>query len=210
MNQNNYPSSDFAPQHPASPGQQPSSFASSTNVFPQPSSSHIMSTNIEQEMQYDNGATRRLVQMPKVLDKTASFSVGQKELVMTRPADSSLEEQKDTKYRERRQRNNMAAKKSRDARRVRENQLRIKVLCLENANQVLREQVQREQEKVRHLIDKLNKAEKENEELKLSNTCQYCMNSQQTSHPTSHGLSNDVIEMEDREVIDGTLKKRVR
>jgi hypothetical protein len=30
--------------------------------------------------------------------------------------------------------NNLAAKKSRDARRVRENQLRLRVLCLENAN----------------------------------------------------------------------------
>ena len=39
--------------------------------------------------------------------------------------------------------NNLAAKKSRDARRVRENQLRLRVLCLENANRVLREQVDR-------------------------------------------------------------------
>ena len=39
--------------------------------------------------------------------------------------------------------NNLAAKKSRDARRVRENQLRLRVLCLENANRVLREQMDR-------------------------------------------------------------------
>ena len=39
--------------------------------------------------------------------------------------------------------NNLAAKKSRDARRVRENQLRLRVLCLENANRVLREQMER-------------------------------------------------------------------
>ena len=39
--------------------------------------------------------------------------------------------------------NNLAAKKSRDARRVRENQLRLRVLCLENANSVLREQMDR-------------------------------------------------------------------
>ena len=37
--------------------------------------------------------------------------------------------------------NNLAAKKSRDSRRVRENQLRLRVLCLENANRVLREQM---------------------------------------------------------------------
>jgi len=43
---------------------------------------------------------------------------------------------RDEKYWERRRKNNVAAKKSRDARRVRENQLRLKVLCLENANQV--------------------------------------------------------------------------
>ena len=43
---------------------------------------------------------------------------------------------RDDKYWERRRKNNVAAKKSRDARRVRENQLRVKVLCLENANQV--------------------------------------------------------------------------
>ena len=42
--------------------------------------------------------------------------------------------------------NNLAAKKSRDARRVRENQLRLRVLCLENANRVLRTQMDREHE----------------------------------------------------------------
>lgn len=42
----------------------------------------------------------------------------------------------DHKYWERRRKNNLAAKKSRDARRIRENQLRVKVMCLENANQV--------------------------------------------------------------------------
>ena len=41
--------------------------------------------------------------------------------------------------------NNLAAKKSRDARRVRENQLRLRVLCLENANRVLREQMDRKE-----------------------------------------------------------------
>ena len=41
--------------------------------------------------------------------------------------------------------NNLAAKKSRDARRVRENQLRLRVLCLENANRVLRDQMDRKE-----------------------------------------------------------------
>ena len=38
--------------------------------------------------------------------------------------------------------NNLAAKKSRDTRRMRENQLRLRVLFLENANKVLREQME--------------------------------------------------------------------
>ena len=41
--------------------------------------------------------------------------------------------------------NNLAAKKSRDTRRMRENQLRLRVLCLENANRVLREQMDRKE-----------------------------------------------------------------
>ena len=47
--------------------------------------------------------------------------------------------------------NNLAAKKSRDARRVRENQLRLRVLCLENANRVLREQMDRKHLEAVHL-----------------------------------------------------------
>ena len=50
----------------------------------------------------------------------------------------------DDKYLERRRKNNLAAKKSRDARKIRENQLKCKVACLENANQVLRNQLERE------------------------------------------------------------------
>jgi len=50
---------------------------------------------------------------------------------------------RDDKYWERRRKNNLAAKKSRDTRRMRENQLRLRVLFLENANKVLREQMER-------------------------------------------------------------------
>ena len=42
--------------------------------------------------------------------------------------------------------NNLAAKKSRDTRRMRENQLRLRVLFLENANKVLREQMERKEQ----------------------------------------------------------------
>ena len=47
--------------------------------------------------------------------------------------------------------NNLAAKKSRDSRRVRENQLRLRVLCLENANRVLREQMDRKEGELGHI-----------------------------------------------------------
>ena len=50
---------------------------------------------------------------------------------------------RDDKYWERRRKNNLAAKKSRDSRRIRENQMRLRVLCLENANQMLKEEMDR-------------------------------------------------------------------
>jgi len=68
-------------------------------------------------------------------------------------------EKKDDKYWERRRKNNLAAKKSRDSRRVRENQLRLRVLCLENANRVLREQMDRKEGEMVHLRERLNKYE---------------------------------------------------
>jgi len=66
---------------------------------------------------------------------------------------------KDDKYWERRRKNNLAAKKSRDARRVRENQLRLRVLCLENANRVLREQMDRKDVELTQLRERLSKYE---------------------------------------------------
>lgn len=66
---------------------------------------------------------------------------------------------KDDKYWERRRKNNLAAKKSRDARRVRENQLRLRVLCLENANRVLREQMDRKEGELVQLRERLGKYE---------------------------------------------------
>merc|ERR1719188_2668773 len=66
---------------------------------------------------------------------------------------------KDDKYWERRRKNNLAAKKSRDARRVRENQLRLRVLCLENANRVLREQMDRKEVELVQLRERLSKYE---------------------------------------------------
>ncbi|KAJ3666480.1 hypothetical protein Zmor_001921 [Zophobas morio] len=51
------------------------------------------------------------------------------------------EEQKDEKYFERRRRNNQAAKKSRDARKMREDQIALRATILEHENALLRAQV---------------------------------------------------------------------
>jgi len=66
---------------------------------------------------------------------------------------------KDVKYWERRRKNNLAAKKSRDARRVRENQLRLRVLCSENQIRVLRSQLDRSKEDNISLRERLKKYE---------------------------------------------------
>jgi len=82
--------------------------------------------------------------------------------MMTRDTGQPLGEnmsRKDEKYWERRRKNNLAAKKSRDARRVRENQLRLRVLCLENANRVLREQMDRKESELVQIRDRLGKYE---------------------------------------------------
>ncbi|XP_040922994.1 TEF transcription factor, PAR bZIP family member a isoform X2 [Toxotes jaculatrix] len=51
------------------------------------------------------------------------------------------EEQKDEKYWQRRKKNNMAAKRSRDARRLKENQITVRAAFLERENTVLRTEV---------------------------------------------------------------------
>jgi len=81
-------------------------------------------------------------------------------------AKPSQNEERDDKYWERRRKNNFAAKKSRDARKVRENQLNLKVSCLENANTVLRNKLQREMKKNQELINELETCQNENDELK--------------------------------------------
>ena len=64
------------------------------------------------------------------------------------------DEQKDDRYWSRRKKNNVAAKRSRDARRVKENQIAMRACFLEKCNQTLSEEVQ--------------KLKKENAELKKS------------------------------------------
>lgn len=67
----------------------------------------------------------------------------------------------ESKYWERRRKNNLAAKKSRDARRIRENQLKIKLLCLENANKLLKSQVAEEREANKVLKERIKRLEEQ-------------------------------------------------
>ena len=99
---------------------------------------------------------------------------GNFESVQTSPADSSFEDPKDIKYKEKRQKNNIAAKKSRDARKIRENQLKVKVICLENANEVLRAQVHREKDENKRQTELIKMLEKQVNDLKQSRKCTDC------------------------------------
>ena len=96
------------------------------------------------------------------------------ESVQTSPADSSYEDPRDMKYKEKRQKNNLAAKKSRDARKIRENQLKVKVICLENANEVLRAQVHREQDEKKAQKERIEMLEKQINDMKHNRKCPHC------------------------------------
>ena len=60
----------------------------------------------------------------------------------SRMSKASLDQQKDGKYFERRKRNNVAAKKSRDARKQREDEIAIRASFLEKENSILKAQLQ--------------------------------------------------------------------
>ena len=95
-------------------------------------------------------------------------------------------EQIDDKYLERRRKNNLAAKKSRDARKIRENQLKCKVACLENANQVLRNQLDRERKQNEDLNIILKEVQGENAILKSKVVkLKQCHQCQQLSIPNT-------------------------
>ncbi|XP_076759036.1 uncharacterized protein LOC143428200 [Xylocopa sonorina] len=67
------------------------------------------------------------------------------------------DEQKDEKYYERRKRNNQAAKKSRDARKIREDHIALRATMLEHENAILRAQVitlREETQCLRHMLIK--------------------------------------------------------
>jgi len=78
-----------------------------------------------------------------VSDLHTNLQGGIEKNLLTVPSVTQTAAVRDDKYWERRRKNNLAAKKSRDTRRMRENQLRLRVLFLENANKVLREEMER-------------------------------------------------------------------
>lgn len=67
---------------------------------------------------------------------------------------------KDDKYWQRRKKNNIAAKRSRDARRVKENQIAMRASFLEQENDTLRIQFEEIQRENAELIKRLSKYEK--------------------------------------------------
>ena len=99
---------------------------------------------------------------------TSDISKEQSEPNFDEPSSSGISNQQtsDVKYLEKRRKNNLSAKKSRDARKVRENQLKVQVVCLENANQVLRTQMKRLEDTIATLIAKNDELVTENDKLK--------------------------------------------
>merc|ERR1712142_120220 len=108
---------------------------------------------------YSTIANTRLEYSSPLGDRANLNNKRQLELETMPASKNFFDRKRDEKYWERRRKNNLAAKKSRDSRRVRENQLRLRVLCLENANRALREQMNSKEGEVVHLRDRLNKYE---------------------------------------------------
>lgn len=107
------------------------------------------------------------------------------------------EQQKDGKYFERRKRNNVAAKKSRDARKQREDEIAIRASFLEKENSILKAQLQTlkdEAQQLRILLTQ-KKASQAMGGLMASScaSCSNCMGKQvgQTYVPMQNGFEND-------------------
>ena len=66
---------------------------------------------------------------------------------------------KDEKYWQRRKKNNVAAKRSRDARRIKENQIAMRAAYLEKENEKLREELDKVKEDNARLLARLAKYE---------------------------------------------------
>ena len=76
-------------------------------------------------------------------DHVISIDQSEASIILTDQSEASIILTDQSQYWERRRKNNLAAKKSRDSRRIRENQMRLRVMCLENANQMLKEEMER-------------------------------------------------------------------
>ena len=69
------------------------------------------------------------------------------------------DEEKDERYWSRRQKNNMAAKRSRDARRIKENQIALRANFLEKENDKLKEELRVARQANKDLTERLAKYE---------------------------------------------------
>merc|ERR1711936_864045 len=122
--------------------------ATDTNVW---SNGAMAGIHSDQSSDVQSGLEKNLLTVPSVTTQSRPPC-----FAANTPANSV----RDDKYWERRRKNNLAAKKSRDTRRVRENQLRLRVLFLENANKVLREQMERKDLETGELRERLRVYEK--------------------------------------------------
>jgi hypothetical protein len=94
-------------------------------------------------------------------------------------AASSMERDKDGKYLERRKRNNVAAKKSRDARKQREDEIAIRASYLEKENSILKAQLQTlkdEAQQLRILLAQKKAAGNGSTSNSSNNNCANCSN----------------------------------
>ena len=92
----------------------------------------------------------------------------------TRTSKQSSEMGKDGKYFERRKRNNVAAKKSRDARKQREDEIAIRASFLEKENSILKAQLQTLKDEAQQL--RILLAQKKSSSLGAPSNCSNCAN----------------------------------
>lgn len=103
----------------------------------------------------------------------------------SRSSKTCADQQKDGKYFERRKRNNVAAKKSRDARKQREDEIAIRASFLEKENSILKAQLQTLKDEAQQL--RILLAQKKSSSLAAS--CSSCTNC--TAKANSIGLINN-------------------
>ena len=90
----------------------------------------------------------------ELMDESPTSPSGRKKRTL-----SSTEDSKDDRYWERRRKNNMAAKRSRDARRVKENQIAMKATFYERENKILTQELGKARAEIHVLRERLCKYE---------------------------------------------------